>query len=228
MLKIIVYLGIVFLCFLVAFVSPWIYINIDINTLFGIVKPEEVAALKVVTIKGDLEVLIDKKVVGNVEESKNNNTFNKIEPGNRLVTIRRAGELADKYWTFNKIIPFEKNTTVVITYNIGPSELFSEGHIIYAIKKENPTTQPSININLNTNGGVLQINEGELLQLNSNKYKSFISLEQQNKIYVTQLGYESQEFLVLPDTQEERDKFKEYDINVDIHLMMQPLQVVEV
>lgn len=228
-MKILFYLSLLSMCVLVSVWSPWIYINLDITNIFGIVKPEEISGLKVVTLASDLEIFIDNEKRGELLEKDRTFIIDRVNPGNRLITLKRLGETATNYWVYNKIVNFEKNTTVVMAFNIGPSEFFSEGHIIYAIKKSDLSSPTKLNIIMEgETGGVVQVNSESPVILRDSKYTTFISLEQQNKILVSKNGFESQEFTILPDTQEERDKFKEYDINVEIKLLLQPLDLIQI
>lgn len=214
------------ICFLVSIFSPWVYINFDVTSIFGINRPQEISGLKVVTLSGDLEVYIDNQKLGTLKEETRSITFDTIQPGFRLITIKRPEPKDKLYWTFNRIINFEKNTTAVVALNLGPTKEFSEGHIIYAVKKEKLDTPTQLNVIFESVGGVVQINnEVPIVMQNNKTYSTFISLDQQNKIYVEKSGYEPQEFVILPETQEERNKFKNYDINIELFLFLQPLEV---
>ncbi|MCS7317041.1 MAG: hypothetical protein NZZ41_01805 [Candidatus Dojkabacteria bacterium] len=227
MLKVVFYFLIVISCVLVSVYSPWIYITFDLTNLFGIEKPEDISGLKVVTITGDIEVYVDNQRIGQVKQDDKRFTFDRIKTGLRLVKLKRiSSNESNIYWEFNKLINFEKGVYVVIFVNLGPTKDFSEGHVIYPVRKKDINDPTYLHVIFENVGGIVQINnEKPVLLENKKEYKTAISLEQQNKVYVEMIGSESQEFTVLPDSQEDRDKFKGYDIYVEVFMFNQPIQV---
>lgn len=226
--KIIVLVFILVSCVLLAFWSPWRYININLGTLFGVIKPEDISGLTVYTLSGTLEVYIDGEKKGQVTSEKKFEIFDNILPGERLVNIKKASEVSGAYWEFNKVVEFEKGVNCVISLNLGPREEFSEGHLIYAVPKIDSGKPTQLNITFNVESPLIQIDSFQPVKVNLDKISVDLTLDKQHKISISKEGFETLEFSFLPDTAQEREKFTTYDINMDVYLMYIPLEVVDI
>lgn len=212
-------------CVLLAIWSPWLRWNIDIAGLFGVQKPDSISGLQVISFSGEIEVFIDNNSVGKVSPDNSPFILDRLQPGDHLVTLKRTGEFSSTYATFNKLLTFEENSSVVISYNLGPDEVFSEGHVIYTTKKDSSAVDSKLNINVNAEDFNFTF-DGLPIEKISGKTKSMtLDFTSQHTIKISKTGYESLEFKILPEMQSDRDKLKSFDLNVDVQLMLQPVEV---
>lgn len=228
MKKIAILLIILPLCVLIGLWSPWRSINIDIPKLFGIANQDLKSGLQVYSLSGTLEIYIDNQLKGEVTPEESPYFVDAIDPGEHLVKLARKSENTKSYWTFNKLVTFEKGTNVVISYNIGPSEAFSEGHIIYAITKDDSKAATALNIKSSQEAFSIQFDSTPFEKVTFNEYTSLLDLTKQHSIKINKSGYEQLEFVILPSSQEERDKLKSYDIVIEAQLMLQPVSVEDI
>lgn len=213
------------LCTLLALWSPWLYFNFDFRNLFGIRKPDSIAGLQVFSLGGELEIQIDGKEIGTVTPEKSPFFYDTVTPGERMVSISRKSDIPNQFWTFSKLITFEEGNTVASSYFIGPSQEFSEGHFIFATRKTDANAQSKLNITLNTEDAQIQVDSIEVANFTKNKYTTDIDLNGQKKIRIFKPGYETLEFTILPESQDERDKLRNYDLNLEAQLMILPVTV---
>ncbi len=210
---------------LLAIWSPWLRWNIDLANIFGVSKPDSISGLQVSSLAGEMEVFIDNKSVAKVTPDLSPYILDRVSPGDHLITLKRTGEFADSYSTFNKLINFEENSAVVIGFNIGPDEVFSEGHVIYTTKKENPDMESKLTIDVNTSDFNLTFDGLPIEKVESSTKIMELDFSRQHEIKISRSGYESLVFTLLPELQSDRDKLKSSDFNVDIQLMLQPVEV---
>lgn len=214
-------------CTLLALWSPWLSWNIDLRPLFGVRIPEVNAGIQVFSLAGEAELLIDGISIKNVNTDNSPYFYDTIEPGDRLITLRRSSDIPDAYWEFNELIRFIEGTSVTISFNLGPEEIFSEGHIIYAVPKKEGSTLSALNITTNVPDVNIKIDNRVVEKADGFNYSTNISLDSQKSVQISKRGYDPLEFTILPDTQENRDKLKNFDLNLEVHLMVQPVEVVE-
>ncbi len=215
------------ICTVVGLWSPWLQLNISISKLFGVEEPDSISGLEVYSLSGELEVYIDEeKAEGTAVFNESPLIIDEVEPGNRLIRIIRKSDFPDSYWSFSKLINFEQGKTVVITYNLGPEEQFSEGHVITVSKSDlqADSNRAVINFKANVSGANLFIDDAPFV-ITTKELSETLALNKQHIIKVEKPGYETLEFTILPKDQEDRDALKGYDINVDIYLMAQPILV---
>ncbi|MEP7103753.1 MAG: hypothetical protein ABI721_03530 [Candidatus Dojkabacteria bacterium] len=213
------------LCTLVALWSPWLYFNFDPRNLFGIRKPDSISGLQVFSLAGELEIQIDGVSVGTVTPEKSPFFYDTVNPGERMISILRKSDTPNQFWTFSKLITFEEGNTVVTSYFLGPSQEFSEGHFIFATKKTDLNAASQLNISLNVEDAQIQVDSIAVNTSVKNKFSTKIDLSAQRKISIFKSGYEPLEFTILPDKQEERDRLKNYDLNLEAQLMILPVTV---
>lgn len=210
---------------LLAIWSPWLSWNIDLANFFGVKKPDAIAGLQINSLAGEMEVYVDSQSISKVTPESSPFILDRLAPGEHLITIKRTGEFASTYSTFNRLLTFEENSAVVISYNIGPDEVFSEGHVIYTTKKENLSGDSMLNININVEDFNFTYDGMPLEQVNGKSKSIPLDFNSQHSIKISKTGYESLEFSILPETQTDRDKLKGSDLNVDVQLMLQPVEV---
>lgn len=222
--KLAVLLAMIFLV-LLAFWSPWLYLKLDLVQFFGVSKPENIAGLQVYSLAGELEVYLDGELLGSAGADKAPLILDRVEPRDYLITLKRSTDVRGSYWDFNQLISFVSGTTVIISYNLGPEEEFSEGHIIYASVKDNQNDKSKLNIDTNIDDPEIYVEDLFIQKLNSKQVSSELSFDKPRKVTIKKTGYESLEFTILPESQSERDLLSKYNLNIDAHLMLQPVMV---
>jgi hypothetical protein len=215
------------ICVLLGVWSPWVGVSWDINSFFGVSKKEPISTLYVSSLSGELEVFIDGDSFGSVNVEDSPLIIDSISGGEHLVSLKRK-EFSEDYWKFNKLIKFTPETSVVIAYSLGPSEIFSEGNIIYAIEKESSDDRTELTVKLNVEDAFVSLDNIPMQAINSRTFKEFISLSEQHSLSISKLGYETFTFTILPELQEDRDKLKKYNILVEAQLLQQPIILEEI
>ena len=225
MKRLLIFLILVLVCALLALWSPWLYLKVNITDLFGIKRPDEIASLQVYSLSGSIDVLVDGKSAGTAKVENSPFIVDRITPGEHLITLKRESDIKNAYWDFSKLITFEANTAVIASYNLGPEEEFSEGQIIYAIKKVDKSKTTQLNISVNTEKANVQIDNAQPLTLSAKTMTDTLSINSQHQVVISKKGYENLSFTILPESQEDRDKLKDFDLNIEAHLMLQPATV---
>lgn len=224
MKRVLILVFILIFCILLSLWSPWLYVNFELQNIFGIAKPESVSGLQVYSLSAEMEVLVDNQLVGSVTPDNSPLIVDDIEPGEKLLTLRRKSDLDIDYWSYSKIITFEDGTSVIASYNLGPLEEFSEGHVIYAVPKSNPNVN-NLTIDLNVEGVILNYDGAPAETVVGNSKSMLLDLNSQHQIKLSKAGFESLEFSILPITQEDRNMFLNYDLIIDAQLMYQPVEI---
>ncbi len=225
MRKLITLLFIIPVCLLLAIWSPWLNWNISIAGLFGAKSPDKISSLTVYSQGGDIEILIDGQSQGTVNKATSPFIVDKVTPGERLVAIKRTSTESSDYYTFSKLVNFIAGTDVRLSYRLGPSEEFSTGHIIYSVDKEDLSRDSKLNIILNVEDASVLIDNLPAVSVTDGKLVENLNLDSQHQVSISKEGYDTVEFTILPETQEDRDKLKNYDITIESHLMLTPLDV---
>ncbi len=208
---------------LCAFWSPWTSWQLSITSLLGIAPPAETTGLQVTSLAGDLEVYIDGILQGKVGVNDSPITIPGVQPGEHQVRLKRLSAVEGAYYELNRLIKFEPGVDVVIAYELGPSAEFSGGHIIYAIKSTELTTGVKLNLDVNVEEADVLIDDRELGK--SPIVGQILSGDRAHLLKVEKRGYDGQEFKLLPESQEERDKILGYTLYVKVDLFLQPIPV---
>ncbi|BCX13476.1 MAG: hypothetical protein KatS3mg085_008 [Candidatus Dojkabacteria bacterium] len=214
-------------CVILGLWSPWVGASIDLNTFFGVEQKKEISSLYVSSLSGELEVFIDGENVGAVDTETSPLIIDSVSAGEHLVSLRRKN-LTNEYWRLNKLITFTPETAVVIAYNLGPNEKFSEGNIIYAVEKDSEDERTELTVRLNVEDAFVSLDDIPMQSINATTFKEYISLNQQHTMSVSKVGYETFTFTLLPESQEDRDKLKKYNILVEVQLLQQPIILEEI
>lgn len=225
MKKLLVIILILAVCGLTALWSPWLNWNLNIGGLFGVERTKVFSGIQAYSLSGEVELFIDDQLLGTFDPETSPLVIDSIEAGEHLVSLKRISAVPNAYWEFSKLVTFETGAVTVTSFNLGPSEEFSEGHIIYPVEKIDQSAPTKVNIKANVSDFSVQIGNVEPQNVPDHTYTSNLSLGQQHKIIISKLGYERLEFVILPASQEERDKLQHYNLNVDVQLMLQPVNV---
>lgn len=210
------------ICTLIGLWSPWVSWNINLAGLFDVETPEEISGLQLTSLIGELEVRIDGESKGTVSPENSPLFIDTVQPGERQVEIIRVSQFENAYWKFNRNIDFVAGVDVIISLGLGPAEVFSEGTVITATRKTNESFNTRIISNVvNSN---IAINTIKMPQ-DQNSVIDNLTLDRQHLISVSKNGYETLEFRLFPSEQDERDKLKNFIINVEALLMLQPVNV---
>ena len=208
-----------------AFWSPWLYLKLDFAQLFGVSGPESISGLQVHSLAGELEVYLDGELKGTSSADKEPLILDRVVPGDYLLTLKRKSDARSAYWDFNKLITFVPGMSVIVSYNLGPEEIFSEGHIIYTSKKESISEKSKLHIEMSVDDPEISIEDLSVQRINSREYLSELTFDKTHKITIKKSGYEGLEFVILPDNQDERNAVSQFNLNIDIQLMLQPVKV---
>jgi len=228
MRKLAVLFIILIISLLIGLWSPWRGININFSGLFGISTQDLQSGLQVYSLSGTTQIYVDNQLKGEVTPEDSPYFVDSIDPGEHLVKLARKSDVTNAYWSFNKLVTFEKGTNVVISYNLGPVEVFSEGHIIYAIKKDDTTKATELNVKLNIEGFNIQLDSLPFEKVTFKEYTSNLDLTKQHIIKLEKSRFEPLDFVILPSSQDERDKLNNYDIIIEAQMMFQPVNVEDI
>lgn len=201
--------------------SPWRNIDIQISEIFGVESPEEVSGLQVISTSGEVELFFEGESQGTTNPESGPIIVSPISPGEKLVRIVR-NSAPEGYYEFNRIINFVSGIDVVVSYELGPDLIFSEGSVITA--KEQLDEDYNLLVTANISDYEISL-DGVSSRSIENQFSSTISLERQHELRVEKNGYEPIELTLLPEDQEFRDKLNGFVINVDLNLLLQPVEV---
>lgn len=214
-------------CGLLALWSPWVGASVSINELFGVEDAQEISGLYVNSLSGTIEVRIDGETQGSVDPESSPLIIDTVEPGEHLVTLTRENQ-SDTYWEFNDLITFTKDTNVVISYNLGPSEVFSEGNIVYATEKIEDDPRTQLTVRVNTEDAFVSLDDIPMQKINTVSFRDFISLDRQHELSISKPGFETFTFSILPSTQDERNQLEDYNVEVEVQLLQIPIELEEI
>lgn len=225
MRRLTVFIVLLVLCLLLAIWAPWNSFNLNIASIFGIKQAVEVSGLQVNSLSGTLDVYVDGNKVG--QSLSGNEPFIKenLTPGEHLISLVKVSDIENAYWKYSKVITFYKGTTVVASFNLGPEDEFSEGHIIYATENPNPQNKNNLTVSVNVDGASLTMDSNSEIPFNGSSLAVELSLDQQHIIRIHKSGYEDLQFTILPSSQDDRNKLKGLNLNIDAHLMLQPVNI---
>jgi len=223
MKRLTVFIVILVFCVLLAIWAPWT--NLSISSIFGIKQSQDVAGLQVYSLAGKLDILLDGEKIGTVLEGTDAFIKDNVNPGDHLVTLTRESDVANAYWSFSKVVTFLKGTTVVASYNLGPTDEFSEGHTIYSTTNVDPENKLNLSILSNVDEASLQIDNNTNESFEGKILNTTLDLGSQHNLTIHKDGYDDLVFTILPTSQSDRDKLKGLILNIDAHLMLQPLQI---
>ncbi|MBW7953613.1 MAG: PEGA domain-containing protein [Candidatus Dojkabacteria bacterium] len=206
-----------------AFWSPWQKWDLSFSRLLGIDAREEFAALKVKSLAGDLDVYLDGELVGQVSAEEDFLEVFPIDPGEHTVKLVRNSTIS--YPEVIKKLNFEPAVDVIIGYEIGPNEAFSEGHILYARRSYTANENPLLEIYSVPEAVRVLLNGEEIGQTPLRSIS--LPLDTKHKLRFEKDGYDSLEIEILPDNQSDREKLKNTVLTLEVNLFAQPIPIVE-
>lgn len=200
--------------------SPWNAWDLNISRFFGYANQTENSGIQVKSLSGELKIFVDDKEMGTTNAEQDPFAVSNISPGQHKVRLVKSSNPEGFYAEFNRIINLEPGVDAVISYDLGPSEDFSEGHVLAARSKRS-SGLPTLRANTEPASAVILLND---VALTDGEFKD-LDLSKQHNIKVSAPGYEKLEFVILPDAQGDRDKLKNYDLELSIRLSLIPLEI---
>jgi len=219
---IITVLGIVVIAALAVW-SPWNKWNMSWLNLLGIESKEVFSGLQVTSLDGEMNVYVDEELVESVNPENSPLEITPIESGEHTVRLERVNS-SGQYIDIIRKINFESAVNVVIGYEIGPTEDFSEGHIFFANK--------SFSANNNSVLEIVSAVENIKVSLdgiyigNTPLKEHSLDISTKHKLKFEKEGYDQMEIEILPDSQEDRDKLKNLLLTIEINLFTRPIQLM--
>lgn len=137
MKKIIIILLATITLILATIAIPWSSITSSAFSLFGL-NIDKPAALSVASKEGELIVYVDDKEVGTTPYEKNN-----MKAGTYQIKLVRKSETEGFYTDFERSFELEAGTRVVINWEVGPSQEFSSGEILFFKERLDSTKKES-------------------------------------------------------------------------------------
>jgi hypothetical protein len=174
------------------------------------------------SFSGELEVFVDGESAGITTDQQSFLDVFPIKPGEHLVKIVRPSN--DGFYSeFERNINFERDVDVVIGYDLGPSTLFSEGHVLTAKKSFTKGAEPTLDI-LSTVDDVDVKLDGR--DIGKTPLRTVpIGIESTHILSFSKKGFDSLEIEILPTEQSERDKLKDIELSLEVNLFAKPVEL---
>lgn len=214
---------IVVVLIVLGFWAPWLDWNLSIGQFIGLGRRDNTSGLRVFSLLGEMDVFIENEYKGSTSPDSDFFELLQIDPGKYNLTLKRKSSVEGSYYEFSKDITFESGIDVIVVYELGPSNRFSEGHIFYAERSFENNSEPNLNFLTNPEKTKIYIDDRFIGE--SPLSDISISLEKQHNIRVEKEGYDTIEFEIFPSSQDERDKLRGYDLYLDINLFLIPIEI---
>lgn len=203
--------------------SPWTNWDSTVRNVLGIETQVELARLQVSSLAGEVEIYVDDELRGSVGPEGSPFLIEDIEPGQRSVRLVRTSETSGSYIDFNSRLNFSPEIDTVIAYELGPTEQFSEGHIITAYDNFLEDTGARLSVRTEPAGASITLDGQPLGSAPVENYA--LSLDRPHEMRLTKEGYEELVITLLPQEQEARDQLEGFDIAVEARLFLIPLDL---
>ena len=201
--------------------SPWYKLNLNFFNLFGINSANKYSILKVKSLHGDLSVYIDDQLKATATDNTDFTEISPITPGEHKITLKKQNN--GNYYQFERKVNFEPGLDVVLAYDLGPSQLFSEGHLLYSRKNFLNLANPRLTIYSSPDNVEVYI-DGNLVG-NTVIKDIELDISKQHNMKFIKKGYDTIEMTLLPELQSDRDKLKNYDLIFEVNLFTQPIKI---
>jgi hypothetical protein len=218
----VILLFIIFLLILAVW-SPWHSWNFNILNLVGINAQEKLATLKVKSLAGDIDIFLDGELKATAKEGEDFAVVPSVSTGEHLVSLKRRSNGNITYFELVRKLNFEPGIDVVLAYDLGPSEVFTEGHILYARNNFSNEQQARINISSTPENVTVLLDN---LQIGTTSLKDIqLDVSAQHTLRFEKPGYDPLEFTIMPENQSDRDKLKGLTLTLEVNLFAQPVKV---
>jgi len=192
-------------------------------SVFGIDTEDKQGGLQILSHAGELDIYIDGEYIDTTLSNTDFLEIPSIHPGEHTVKLVRNTENAE-YVEIVRKLNFEPAVDVIIGYEIGPSEVFSEGHMFYA--KRNYSGKDDTLLDVFSEPQDIKVTmDGQYLGETPIRDLT-IGLERKHLITFEKDGYDSLDIEILPDTGEERDKLKGLKLILEVNLFARPVEIV--
>lgn len=207
---------------ILAFWSPWQSWSYQWINIFGIESREKLSGLKVKSFSGDIEVLVDGKSVGTANEEGAFLEIFPITPGEHMVKLTRPDN-EGFYTELERKLNFEKEVDVVIGYDLGPSSIFSEGHVLTARKSYTKGQNPTLDIISSLEDINVKIDGRDV---GKTPLRSIpMTIDTTHVLNFSKDGFSTLEIEIFPTEQEERDKLKDIVLTLEVNLFAKPIEL---
>ncbi len=212
---------IIILLVILAFWSPWASLQFSFLDLLGLKQDNKYSGLQVYSLQGEVDVYVDDEFVGSVNVDGSPLDIFEISPGMHMITIKRAEDENNFFYKFSKWVNFVEGINTVVAYELGPSEEYSAGYIIYAQDKLQEDSL--LHIQTIPEDTAIFINGDDVGSSPLFNYK--LDLSNTYNILIKHDGYEDIEFKLLPEDEKERELIKRYDLTVEVNLFAYPIDI---
>lgn len=207
---------------LLAVWSPWQNWNYHWTNIFGIESREQFSGLKLKSFSGELELFLDGKSAGTVTDQESFLEVFPVSPGEHTVKISRP-ESNGFYAEFERTLNFEKEVDVVIGYDLGPSLLFSEGHVLTAKKSYTKGQNPVLDIVSIVDDVDVKIDGKDM---GKTPLRSIpMGIDTTHVLSFSKTGFDPLEIEIFPTEQSERDKLKDIILTLEVNLFAKPVEL---
>jgi hypothetical protein len=221
--KIIIVVLIVLVLLMLGAWSPWNNWNLKWISLLGIDVSGKTSGLNVLSHSGNIDVYIDNIYKGTTIDNENFLEISPVDPGEHFIKLTKKTETGE-YAEIIRKINFEPVVDVVVAYEIGPSERFSEGHILYTQKNYSKSDTTTLEI-FSTPTKIKVSFDNKYI--GDTPIKDIpIDLKSKHSLTFEREGYDSLSIEILPDSQEDRDKLKNLKLVLEVNLFARPLEIV--
>jgi len=222
MKKVLVIVIIFIVLLILALWGPWYKWNFNFYSLVGINTPEKYSDLKVKSLAGTIDIYIDKQYQGSVSDNEDSADIASITSGEHEITLKRSSQY--EYYEFDHKVDFEQGVETVIAYDLGPSEIFSEGHILYAKKNFANNGNPKLLVYCSPSATKVYLDG---IYVGDTPLQNIdLDPSKQHTIKLQKTGYIDLEFKILPDNETDREKLSGFDIVVEAKLFLKPFYVI--
>src|SRR3990170_1480448 len=124
--------------------SPWQNWKLDLPSILGIESKERFGSLKVKSLAGEIDVFLDGEFKDTASDDEEFLEIVPVSVGEHTIRMVRRDE--PEFPEVIRKLNFEAGADVIIGYEMGPSEHFSEGHIFYARKSYESKGKPILEL----------------------------------------------------------------------------------
>jgi len=208
--------------FALAIWSPWYKWNINFYSIFGIENVDKYSGLKVMSLAGEIDIYVDNEYKGVISDNEDFADISSLKAGSHNITLKNKNMVS--FYTFSKDLVFEPGVDVVVAYDLGPNEKFSEGHIFYTRKNYTHTGMAKLFIYASPEKSKVYlddvfIGESPILSID-------LDIDMQHKIQIQSEGYQTLEFTILPTEIDSRKKLLDFDLILEAKLFLLPVKIV--
>lgn len=215
---------VIFVLILIAIWAPFEEVDLSISRLFGVEQVNKLSSLKVISLKDGITVYMNGEKRGETTPEGGVLEIPDITPGTHIIKLEKISENGE-YFEFLKSIDFVDGYSVVIAYELGPTQKFSQGHVLYAKKSANVSDKDETSINIDVLNTQAEIFIDGASIGNSPIRNYSLSLSDIHNVKIVKGGYEDLEFTILPELEDDRKKLKEVDLYIEAQLFLIPLVV---